>query len=103
MQTGLQPAVTGPNYIRTEISLAEPELTLRRATGEDHMGKALDFTPDRLIRSLAHARRAIGRTACHRDQNVLLRPSTLGKYLAQFLEIDLELVGPISSARLGRP
>jgi hypothetical protein len=95
VKAGLQPSVPCTDFIGAEIPLAEPELALRWTAGEDHIGEAFNFAPDRLIRGLPHARRAVGRTARHRDQDVLLRPSALGKQLAQFLEIDLELAGPV--------
>ncbi len=48
---------------------------LRRAAGEDYMSEAFYFAPDGLICGLPHARRAVGRTARHRDQDVFLRPA----------------------------
>lgn len=100
VQTGFQAAVSGSHFIRGKIPLAEPELTLCWAAGEDHMREAFDFASDRLVRSLPHARRSVGGAARDRNQDVLLRPSALREHLAQLLEIDLELVGSIGQRRV---
>ena len=60
------------------------------------MGEAFNFAPDGLIRGLPDARRAVGRTARHRDQDILLRPSAPGENLTQLLEIDLDLIGSVA-------
>ena len=82
VQAGFQPSVPSTDFIGTKIPLTQPELALCRAAGEDHMREAFDFASDRLIRGLPHARRAVARTARHRDQDVLLRPSAPGENLA---------------------
>src|ERR1700678_2198541 len=81
-KAGLQPSVPGPDFAGAEVPLTQPELPLCRAAGEDHMGEAFYFAPDGLIGGLPHARSAVGRTACHRYENVLLRPPASGENLA---------------------
>lgn len=94
VETGLQPAVAGSNFIGADVFLSQPKFALRWATSEDHMGKAFDLAPDRLVGGLSYARRAVCRTTRDGDQNVLLPPSALRKHLPQLLKVHLELVGP---------
>ena len=68
-----QLALPSTDFIGVEILPAQPELPLRQAACKDHIGKAFDLTPNRLVRSFPDPRRAIGRTARHRDQDVRIR------------------------------